>query len=178
VPLFLVPTHTTTVTATASSPSKLFFDFTYNYGDPDVFSSIGTTATGTLSAARVAAGDWTITPELLGPFVKAAKVVTATVGMTATTAAFDPAVTSPTGDLWLGSTNATNSFSPYVVNPGQSVTIPVTITPEGTAGTVVSGTLYLDDSSFIPGDVTFDDVTSNGPEGSDLAAFSYTYTIG
>jgi hypothetical protein len=54
----------------------------------------------------------------------------------------------------------------------------VTITPEGTAGTVVSGTLYLDDSSFIPGDVTFDDVTSNGPEGSDLAAFSYTYTIG
>ena len=178
VPLFLVPTHTTTVTATASSPSKLFFDFTYDYGDPDVFSSIGTTATGTLSSARIAAGDWTVTPELLGPFVKAAPTVTATVGMTATTAAFDPAVTSPTGDLWLGSENASNSFTPYVVSPGQSVTIPVTITPEGTAGTTVSGTLYLDDSSFIPSDVTFDEVTSNGPEGSDVAAFSYTYTIG
>jgi Subtilase family len=178
VPLFLVPTHTTTVTATASSPSKLFFDFTYNYGDPDVISSVGTTATGTLSSAEVAAGDWTVTPELLGPFVKAAKQVTATVGMTATTAAFDPTVSSPTGDLWLGSENASNSFTPYVVDPGQSVTIPVTITPEGTAGTTVSGTLYLDDSSFIPSDVTFDDVTSNGPEGSDVAAFSYTYKIG
>ncbi len=178
VPLFLVPTHTTAVTATASSPDKLFFDFTYNYGDPDVFSSVGTTATGTLSAAEVAAGEWTITPELLGPFVKAAAPVTATVGMTATTAAFDPAVTSPTGDLWLGSENASNAFAPYVVNPGQSVTIPVTITPEGTAGSTVSGTLYLDDSSFIPADVTFDDVSTNGPEGSDLAAFSYTYTIG
>jgi hypothetical protein len=179
VPLFLVPTHTTTVTATASSPSKLFFDFTYDYGDPDVFSSIGTTATGTLSAARVAAGDWTVTPELLGPFgKKPAPTVTATVGMTATTSAFDPAVTSPTGDLWLGSENASNSFTPYVVNPGQSVTIPVTITPEGAAGTTVSGTLYLDDSSFIPSDVTFDNVTSNGPEGSDVAAFNYTYTIG
>ncbi len=178
VPLFLVPTHTTAVTATASSPDKLFFDFTYNYGDPDVISSVGTTATGTLSAAEVAAGEWTITPELLGPFVKAAAPVTATVGMTATTAAFDPAVTSPTGDLWLGSENASNAFAPYVVNPGQSVTIPVTITPEGTAGSTVSGTLYLDDSSFIPADVTFDDVSTNGPEGSDLAAFSYTYTIG
>ncbi len=178
VPLFLVPTHTTSVTATASSPSKLFFDVTYNYGDPDVFSTIGTTATAAVSSAEVAPGEWTVTPELLGPFVNPATPVTATVGMTATTSAFDPAVTSPTGDLWLGSENANNAFTPYVVNPGQSVTIPVTITPEGTAGSTVSGTLYLDDSSFIPSDVTFDDVTTNGPEGSDVAAFSYSYTIG
>ncbi len=178
VPVFLVPTHTTTVTASASSPSQLFFDVTYDFGDPDVFSTIGTTASASLSSGEVAPGDWTVTPELLGPFVNAATPVTATVGMTATTSAFDPAVTSPTGDLWLGSENASNSFAPYVVNPGQSVTIPVTITPEGTAGSTVSGTLYLDDSSFIPADVTFDDVPTNGPEGSDVAAFGYTYTIG
>jgi peptidase inhibitor I9 len=179
VPIFLVPTHTTTVTATASSPSKLFFDFTYDYGDPDVISSIGTTATGSLTSSEVAAGDWVITPELLGPTgKKPANQVTATVGMTATTSAFDPAVSSPTGDLWLGSTNSSNGFTPYVVNPGQSATIPVTITPEGAAGSTVSGTLYLDDSSVIPSDVTFDDVASNGPEGSDVAAFSYSYTIG
>lgn len=179
VPTFLVPSHTTAVTATASSPSKLFFDFTYNYGDPDVISSIGTTATGSLSAAEVAAGDWTITPELLGPTgKKAAPEVTATVGMTATTAAFDPAVTSPTGDLWLGSGNMANAFTPYVVSPGQSITIPVTITPSGPAGSTVSGTLYLDDSSVIPAGVTFDDLSTSGPEGSDVAAFSYSYTIG
>jgi hypothetical protein len=179
VPVFLIPTHTTAVTATASSPSKLIFDIAYDYGDPDLASNEGTTATASLSAAEVAPGDWTLTPELVGPFgKKAAKQVTATVGMTATTAAFDPAVTSPTGDLWLGSEDAANSFNPYVVNPGESVTIPVTITPEGTAGSTVSGTLYLDDSSFVPADVTFDDVTTNGPEGSDVAAFSYSYTIG
>jgi hypothetical protein len=97
--------------------------------------------------------------------------------MTATTAAFDPAVSSPTGDLWLGSVDASNGFSPYVVNPGQSVTIPVTITPEGASGTAVTGTLYLDDSSVVPSIVTFDDLFTNGPEGSEVAAFSYSYTI-
>jgi hypothetical protein len=40
-----------------------------------------------------------------------------------------------TGDLWLGSTNPAATFAPYVAQPGQSVSIPVTITPEGKAGT-------------------------------------------
>jgi hypothetical protein len=41
--------------------------------------------------------------------------------MTATTAAFDPAVSSPTGDLWLGSVNASNTFTPVVVNAAATV---------------------------------------------------------
>jgi hypothetical protein len=102
--------------------------------------------------------------------------VVGTASMTATTAAFDPAVSAPTGDLWLGSTDADATFAPYVVQPGQSVTIPVTITPAGKAGTVVSGTLYVADSSM------FSDVPLGGtggvPLGSDVAAFPYTYTIG
>jgi Subtilase family len=178
VPTYLVPSQTTALNSTVSSTAKLFFDFTYDFGDPDVISDIGTTATASLSSASIADGDWTITPFLVGPDgTQGAKQVTANTSMTATTAPFDPTVSSPTGDLWLGSMNASNTFTPTVVNPGQSVTIPVTITPAGTSGTVVTGTLYLDDSSVVPSIVTFNDLSTNGPEGSEVAAFPYSYTI-
>jgi hypothetical protein len=178
VPTFLVPSHTTTVKATVSSTAPLFFDFSYPFGDPDLISSFGKTATGSFTAPDISPGNWTVTPFLVGPTgKKAAKNVTASVSMTATTSAFDPAVSSPTGDLWLGSTNATTGFTPYVVNPGQSVTIPVTITPAGSPGSVVSGTIYLADSSLVSGEVTYNELSGNYPEGSDLAAFPYRYTI-
>ena len=135
VPQYLVPSHTTAIKATVSSSAPLFFDITYPYGDPDLISTTGKTATDSYSAPDVGAGDWTVTPFLVGPTGKnPAENVTANVSMTATTAGFDPAVSSPTGDLWLGSINAAATFTPYVVNPGQSVTIPVTITPSGAAG--------------------------------------------
>jgi hypothetical protein len=174
VPTFLVPSHTTTVNAGVGTFSsvplpRLFFDFSYAFGDPDLISSFGTAATGSFTAPDISPGDWTVTPYLVGPTGKtAAQNVTAIVTMTATTSAFDPAVSSPTGDLWLGSTNATTGFTPYVVKPGQSGTIPVTIWPQGSPGAVVSGTIYLADSSLVFG---------NYPEGSDLAAFPYRYTI-
>ena len=179
VPQFLVPSHTTAIKATVSSSAPLFFDITYPYGDPDVISTTGKTATASYSAANVGPGDWTVTPFLVGPIgAKPASNVTATVAMTATTAGFNPSISAPTGDLWQGSTNASATFSPYVVEPGQSVTIPVTITASGTAGTTVSGTLYVSDSSFISPLLNFDDQPGNTPEGSDVAAFPYSYTIG
>jgi hypothetical protein len=179
VPQYLVPSHTTSVKATVSSSAPLFFDITYPYGDPDVISTTGKTATATYSASEVGPGDWTVTPFLVGPTGKnPAPNVNANVSMTATTAGFDSAVSSPTGDLWLGSTNAAATFTPYVVNPGQSVTIPVTITPSGKSGATVSGTLYIADSSFISPDLNFDDQPGSTPEGSDVAAFPYSYTIG
>jgi hypothetical protein len=58
-----------------------------------------------------------------------------------------------------------------IVNPGKSATIPVTITPGGTAGQIVSGTLYVDDASLV-------DFGSLIPNGSQLAALPYTYTTG
>jgi hypothetical protein len=97
--------------------------------------------------------------------------------MRATTAAFDPAVSSLTGDLWLGSTNAATAFTPYVVDPGQSVAIPVTITPRDSPGSRVTGTIYIADSSLVSGFVTYNELPGNYPEGSDVAAFPYSYTI-
>jgi len=178
VPAYLVPSHTSSISAQVTAPASQFFDFAYPFGDPDLISSIGTTSSGSLTAPDIAAGDWTITPFLTGPTgAGAAPSVTATTSMSATYSAFDPAVAAPTGDLWQGATNASASFTPVVVNPGQSATIPVTITPSGSSGTVVSGTLYLADSYLIPGEVTFNALPGNYPEGSDVAAFPYTYTI-
>ena len=54
---------------------------------------------------------------------------------------------------------------PITLNPGQTGTITVTITPSGASGTVVHGTLYIDD---------FDFFTDGGDE---LVALPYTYTI-
>ena len=179
VPQYLVPSHTTAVKATVSSSAPIFFDITYPYGDPDVISTTGKTATASYSAPEVGPGDWTVTPFLVGPTgAKPASNVTANITMTATTAGFDSAASSPTGDLWLGSGNASATFTPYVVDPGQSVTIPVTFTPTGTVGSTVTGTLYISDSSFISPDLNFDAQPGNTPEGSDVAAFPYSYTIG
>jgi hypothetical protein len=179
VPEFLVPSHTTALNATVSSPAPLFFDFTYPYGDPDLISTTGKTATGSYSSPDIGAGDWTITPFLVGPTgAKPAKNVTASVSMTATTAGFDRNASAPTGDLWLGSTNAAETFTPYVVPPGQTISIPITITPKGAPGSTVTGTLYLSDSSFISPDLSFNEVPQYTPVASDVAAFPYSYTIG
>ncbi len=87
------------------------------------------------------------------------------------TKAFDSAVTSDTGDAWLTSIDPTTTFSPAVVNPGQTVTINVTITPTGAAGTVVRGTLNVDDF------IAF--VSPYGQEGGDeLTSLNYAYTVG
>jgi hypothetical protein len=181
LPTYVVPTHTTALAAAVSSTKPLFFDFTWWENDPDVMSSTpfsATTATGSFSAPRIAQGDWFITPFLTGPTgVKQAKSVTAKTSLVATLQGFDPAVSSPTGDLWLSSTHPNAGFSPVMVGPGQSATIPVTIVPKGKSGTVVTGTLYLDDSSLMSSLTTGGLISDLVPEGSDVAAFPYSYTI-
>jgi hypothetical protein len=61
-----------------------------------------------------------------------------------------------------------NAYSLFTVNPGQTRTIPVTITPSGTAGTVVRGTLYVDD--FVD--------SMQFLSGSQLMALPYACAIG
>jgi len=45
----------------------------------------------------------------------------------------------------LAATNPAATFWPIVINPGQTATMNVTITPAGASGTMVSGNLYVDD---------------------------------
>ena len=71
----------------------------------------------------------------------------------------------------LASINPAAPFSPVIVNPGQTATIDVTITPSGAAGTVVQGNLYVDD--FVSG------VPPYGQEtGNEVSSIPYEYTVG
>jgi hypothetical protein len=91
--------------------------------------------------------------------------------MSVTAKAFDGQVTSDTGDLELAAINPATTFSPIVINPGQSATVNVTITPSGSPGTQVTGTLYVDD--FLT------NVPPYGQQGAnELAAIPYAYTTG
>ncbi len=181
VPLYLVPSQTSSVTATVTSKAVQFFDLQYPFGDPDLISSTGKTSKLTFTPAgeQVPNGDYSVTPFLKGPDgAKGAKSVNANVSMTATMAQIDPNVSSGTGDLWSGSTNVNATFTPVIVQPGQTVTIPVTISVKGTAGTKVSGTISLEDVSFNSGLVTANELFGNFPTSSNVASFSYSYTVG
>jgi hypothetical protein len=179
VPTYLIPPLTTSITASVSAPKANFFDLSYAFGDPDVISNTGKTSSLTLNEPDLPNGDWTVTPFLEGPDgTKGAKTVNANVSVSATTAPVDPAVSSPTGDLWSASTNNQAALTPYLVQPGQSITIPVTFTPAGTASSVVNGTLYIDDVWFNPGLVTSNELFGSAPTSSTIAAIPYEYQIG
>jgi len=65
--------------------------------------------------------------------------------MSVTASAFDPAVTSAAGDLWLESVDPASTFSPVLIMPGATATIKVTIKPDASlVGKTVSGFLYVD----------------------------------
>ncbi len=178
IPIYLVPTHTTSVTAGATAPAPIYFDYWWTWGDPDVISTLGDTATGTFKDNPVVAGEWGITPFQQGPDgPNGVTPVNANTAMGVTTAAFDPGVSSSTGDFWLQAVNASATVNPVVVAPGQSATIPVTITPSGASGSVVNGTLYVDDLTSAPGAATYQELAFNVSQASELAAIPYEYTI-
>jgi len=179
IPIYLVPSLTTHLAAEVSAPKPNLFDLNWGFGDPDLVSNIAKNSTVSLSGSDIPNGDWTVTPFLQGPDgASGPSPVTATVSVNATIKAFDPTVTAPTGDLWDQSTNPSATLTPIIVQPGQTVTIPVTITPNGAVGHVVSGTIYLSAVSFNPAAVTFNLLPSTAPTASTVASFPYTYTIG
>ncbi|HMH90620.1 MAG TPA: hypothetical protein VK586_05995, partial [Streptosporangiaceae bacterium] len=171
-------TSALSVSQTSSLPTM--FDFDPAAGDPDLASSAAGTgalcstspsASYSPAGGTVTSGIWVVVPDECGPFPASAPAGTASVSLSATTKAFDPAVTSAPGDLWEASVNPNAQFGLFVIQPGQTATIPVTITPSGAAGTVVSGNLYVD--------VLDGNVPPFGQTGGDeLAALPYTYTIG
>jgi len=171
-PQWFMPTEATSVSVSATASLPVMFDYGPNTGDPDLASSTGTTATGsyTTSSGSLSNGFWFATPSELGPYPSGAPAGTVSMSMSATFMAFDPTVTSSTGDLELAALNPATTFSPVVINPGQSATVNVTITPSGPSGTVVNGTLYVDD--FLT------NVPPYGQQGAnELAAIPYAYTI-
>jgi hypothetical protein len=175
-PTWLVPTQTSLVAVAQDSTLPAMFDFGPYAGDPDIASSnpdAGPLCGNAASAAYtspggiVTAGLWYQSPSECGPYASAAPAATAQLSMIILTKPFDPAVTSATGDLWLEATNPAAPLAPVTINPGQTVTIDVTITPAGASGTVVQGTLYID--SFVNAPFQY--------AGNELAGIPYAYTI-
>ncbi len=175
IPFYLVPSETTSIEGTASTTGTepIQFDMGAPTGDPDVVSGQGASVAAGVTGSPVTAGEWDIAPDVVGPFGAsgAASPEPVDTTLTATTEAFDPAISSGTGDLWQMAVGGGLTVTPVVVEPGQSATIPVTIAPTGTAGTAVSGVLYLDDDSLwsLYGGLAVDANT--------VAAIPYSYRI-
>jgi hypothetical protein len=179
-PTWLVPAETSSVWVSQTASLPAMFDYSPFNGDPDIPSAqvgsgplCSTTESSNYapSGGTVTAGLWEAGPTECGPYSKAAPAGTATILMDAVTKAFDTSVSSKPGDLWQLSTNPTASFSPVTIKPGQTATIKVTITPTGSAGSVVSGDLYVDDAvSSVP--------LYGQLSGDELSAIPYQYTIG
>jgi hypothetical protein len=178
-PEWLVPTETSAVSLAQVASLPAMFDAGPNPGDPDLASSLsGPGALCSTSASvsyappggAVTAGDWFAAPSECGPYPGPAPAGTVSVAMQAQTLAFDPAVTSTTGDGWLQSVNPNATFSPVVLGPGQTGVVHVTITPSGSRGTVIKGNLFVDDfTSAVP---PYDQAS-----GDELAAIPYKYRI-
>ncbi len=182
LPVYLVPTNSTSINLQASTTGSraIQFDSQTASGDPDIASTFGTTAAASFAANPIAPGAWDIAPNEYGPGGAApGPTEPVTTSASVTTSPFDPAVSSPTGDLEADSANPATSlaeFKPITVGPGETATIPVTITPTGASGTHVSGTLYLDDAAFFQfGSIQA--AITNFPQGNQVAAIPYTYTI-
>jgi hypothetical protein len=174
VPLFEVPSNSTSMTALAQTTGTqpIQFDSTSPTGDPDIGSNQGQSVSATLSGTPLTAGVWDIAPDEVGPFgVAPAPSEPVATAMLATAQAFDPAVSSDTGDLWQTAVDPTAKFTTVTINPGDTETVNVTITPSGPSGTAVQGNLYVDDAQ----QVVFDSFLS--PNANQLAALPYSYTI-
>ena len=88
----------------------------------------------------------------------------------ADTLEFDPTASSPEGDFWkfgVLSLAGSASYNLFTVSPGQTRTLTLSIKAWGKPGTVVRGTLYVDD--FVD--------SLQFLSGSALVAIPYAYTI-
>jgi hypothetical protein len=174
-PDWIVPTMTHSVSASASSLVPIMFDFSPSPGDPDEASSSGLTASASFPSGSaltpVTQGLWFTVPSEVGPYqAGGATAATVTTSMSALTQQFDTSATPATGDFWrfaVAPLAASASYNLFVVNPGQTRTINLTVKPSATSGTVVSGILYIDD--FVD--------SLQFLSGSQLEALPYAYTV-
>ncbi len=182
---WIVPTETSGLLITQSSTVPGMFDYGPFVGDPDLGSIsstpgqlCSTTSFGPFFTARgaITAGGWYAQPSVCGPFTTASPSGTATVTATVTTKAFDSSVTTSVegnaiGDDWAIEVTGAITPTAWVLGPGETATFDVTFTPSAPKGTVVRGTLYVDDLlAGIPPYGQF--------SGDEVDAVPYEYRVG
>jgi hypothetical protein len=169
-PYFFVPPNSDLLEVAAQSTVPIQMELGQAFGNPDV---LGTPLGGNFNFAMVSASElaptrWFAIPEGQGPF-PAGGVGAATVNLSGAvnTNAFDSAVTSSTGNAWFkAAIDNSAPYSPLRLDPGQTGTITVTITPDAPRGTVVDGFVEVE---------TISNFTSSGDE---IVALPYKYTVG
>jgi len=188
-PEWFVPNETSSLTVSQTSTVPAMFDIGAGAGDPDLASSApgsgplcASTAAVTYAppGAAVTPGQWVAGPAGCGPYTGPGAAGTATDDMSIVAKAFDPAVTAPLGDYNLTAIDPNATPAMRVLQPGQSIVVPVTITPSGTAGSVVSGTLYVDAlvGGLLPVGGASGVLPAGQISGVEMAALPYEYTIG
>ena len=194
IPFYEVPPGTSQLTLAATSSTPAQVELNGPLGEPDVFGDLNAAQQGNLTSVarvteaggqhQVARGLWGSFVQQIGPFTDAgAPAGTTMLTATATTQPLDPAVTSAAGDPYApGFTGTAPTGTPVLVNPGQSGSVNVTITPSAKPGTVVHGVIYVVTSPF-NGDNTLARAIAGGlgavdTSGDVLAAIPYTYTVG
>lgn len=172
-PIFIVPTNSTALHLRLAGSAPVTFDYGPYFGNPDLTARApGRVATGSTTGSPLTQGAWYLNPSEVGPYgAGPAPAVTATASASVVTKMFDPTMKSSTGNLWLSSINPAAQLAPVLVLPGQTKTITVKITPIGKKGTVVRGTLYIDDANLLNAGILV-------PNGNQVAALPYSYTIG
>jgi len=175
IPVWLVPTHTTALSgsATTTGTAPIQFDMGAPFGDPDIASNQGTSVSAALSADPIGQGVWDIVPQLAGP-TPTTNTESVTSALSATTEAFDPMVTPGNGDVWEASTNPAvlSSVVLPLTGVGQTASLPVTIKPTGTAGSTDTGVLYVDDANLTVYQ-TFSTI-----DGNEVTAIPYSFKVG
>ena len=173
-PYYFVPAQTSQLQESLTGSVPVDFDSSYFPGDPDIEGTqSGDSASATLTEPEVSPGFWDLNPDEVGPYLATgAPTATASASMHVVTQAFDPAVTSSTGDLWSVVNGLSSSYSPVYVPAGATATITVQVTPSGAAGSLRSGTLFVDDETIAGVDGIYD-----FPNGDEIAAIPYSYKI-
>jgi len=167
---YQLPTECTRITNSATATAPIDVELLSITEEPEVIGRFDGThpAVASVRAPQVTPGPWRTLASLVGPFPpEGVPGATADFATTGRCRGFDPTVSSSTGDVWLAAVQAPPPpFTPLVLQPGQTGTITVTLTPTAPRGTVVTGLLLVDD---------FNDAAATGDE---LTAIPYAYTVG
>jgi hypothetical protein len=180
-PTFLVPPSTTGLTETAVSDVPAIADLLDGTQGIDVVGDLSAAQNGsTVSVATVkerkgttGTGVWfTDVNEIGAVGPEGAPTANCSVGLTARTLAFDDAMTSSTRDFWAVAVDPNADLGNAVtIQPGDTATITLTITPTAKVGSLVRGLLNV----YTPPSFAYPTFNTTGDL---LAQIPYSYTVG